>query len=91
MWAVGLEMGEENGGNKDGQSELETGKGGGENGSNGLGAVRIEFGVWGLGLWGCGTVGPGLWGCGDCGTVGLWGFGAWGCCWECHQMSFATP
>ena len=69
---------------------METGKGGGRNGGNGLGAVRIEFGVWGLGfgawglgLWGCGTVGPELWGCGDCGTVGLLGL--------CHQMSFATP
>ena len=56
--AVGLEMGETNGAHKDGQSELETRKGGGGNGGNGLGAValwgcatvRIEFGVCGLGL-----------------------------------------
>ncbi len=44
------------------------------------GAVRIEFGAWGLGLgaWDCGTVEPGLWGCGGCGTAGLWGLGLLG-------------
>ncbi len=56
LGAVGLEMGETNGANKDGQSEVETWKGDGGNGGNGLGAValrgcaavRIEFGAWGL-------------------------------------------
>ena len=48
---------------------METGKGGGRNEGNGFGAVRIEFGVWGLGLWGCGAVGTvGLW---DCRALGL--------------------
>ena len=47
---------------------------------NGLGYVRIEFGVWGLGheavgLWDCGTGAVGLW---DCRTVGLWGLGLLG-------------
>ena len=37
MGAAGLENGEENGGNKDGQSELETGKGVGEMWTTGLG------------------------------------------------------
>ena len=65
MGAVGLEIAEINGANKDGQSELENWKGGGGNGGNGLvavalwgcAAVRIEFGAWGYGLCGCGACG----------------------------------
>ena len=44
VWAVGLEIGETNGANKDGQSESETWKG------------VSEMGATGLGLWGCGAV-----------------------------------
>ena len=78
MGAVGLEMGPTNGANKDGQSEFETGKGGGGNGGNGLGAValwgcaaaRIEFGAWDLGL-GSWVLRLGAW--------GYWAMGPWGC------------
>ena len=47
------------------------------------GAVRIEFGacglgLWAVGLWDCGTGAVGTVGLWDCGTAGLWGLGLLG-------------